>query len=248
MSLQTALSIVIAGFITREAPTVMNDPVKHDKYVSDITTLVGLHNEVSNGRLINHDMDVLLLSAVNYRESRLKNPTVDGDCHFEHPLQNVPSGQWPKDYKPVYKQVCHAVGPMQLSRGNVGNLTNWEEVVEEFSGDRGWLPSSPATFKQNRFKVEDLRDPKTNIRIAYAELAHWKYECRGPTTDAAPAGEEAPVGVWFTAYRYGHCPVRNRAGHFYIDEEAKERCKLVQRMVEGLTDDAAGLAPLHCTY
>lgn len=248
MSFQTALSIVLAGFIAREAPTVMSDQVRRDKYMDDIITLVGLHDQVSNGRLINHDMDVLVLSAVNYRESRLKNPTVDGDCHFEHLLQNTPSGLWPKGYKPVSKQVCNAIGPMQLSRGNVGNLPNWMEVAEEFSEDRGWSPIRPETLKKNHFVVDDLRDPKTNIRIAYAELAHWKNECRGPVTADAPAGEDAPVGVWFTAYRYGHCPAKNRTGHFYIDEEAKERCKLVTRMVEGLTEDAVGLAPLRCVY
>lgn len=230
MSLQTALSIVLAGFIAREAPNVMRNPVSQARYIVDITNLVGIHDEVSDGRLINHDMDMLILSAVNYRESRLKNPTVDGDCHFEHRLQNVPSLLWPKDYKPVSKQVCNAVGPMQLSRGNVGNLVNWPEVAAEFSEEN-----------KSRFTVDDLRDPKTNVRIAYAELEHWKHECQDK-------GVEAPVGVWFTAYRYGHCPVKNRAGHFYIDEEAKTRCKLVTRMVDGLSNDAAGLAPFRCMY
>lgn len=230
MSFQTALSIVLAGFIAREAPTVMQDANKAAKYNADIATLVAIDDEVSDGRLINHDMDVLVLSAVNYRESRLKNPTVDGDCKFVHALQNVPSGSWPKGYKPVYKQRCNAVGPMQIARGNVGNLLSWTEVATEFS-----------ELSKSRFSVEDLRDPKTNIRIAYAELDHWKNECQ-------VKGEEAPVGVWLTAYRYGHCPVKSKAGRFYIDAEAKARCKLVTTMVSKLTDDAAGLTPLRCTY
>lgn len=230
MSFQTALSIVLAGFIAREAPTVMQDTAKAAKYNEDISTLVGIQDEVSNGRLINHDMDVLLLAAVNYRESRLRNPTVDGDCKFVHALQNVPSGLWPKGYKPVYKQTCNAIGPMQLSRGNVGNLTSWSEVATEFSEET-----------KKRFSVEDLRDPKTNIRIAYAELGHWKNECRDH-------GEDAPVGVWLTAYRYGHCPAKRKSGRFYIDEEAKARCKLVDLMTSKLTDDVAGLTPLRCTY
>lgn len=243
MSLASALALYVFGLISKEAPNVRTNEELAARYALDINELVQIHDQVADGRLINHDMDVLLLTAVNYRESRLRNPTEDGDCRFVHALQDLPSGSWPKGYTPVYKKRCNAVGPMQLAKGFAPNLSSWFEVASEFSTERGWLFDQPATLKQNPFKEVDLRDPRTNVRIAYAELAHWKQECR------AKDRSEAPVGVWLTAYRYGHCPGLSKAtGRFYIDREASVRCKLVQGMVAALTQDSEGLEAPRCVY
>jgi len=242
MSLATALTVFVFGLIAKEAPNVRADQELAARYTMSISELVNIHDEVSDGRLINRDMDVFVLTAVNYRESRLKNPTVDGDCHLGHRLQGTPSGTWPKNYKPVYKQVCNAVGPMQLAKGYAHNLATWPEVFSDFADERGWVKDHPGPFK-NLFKEEDLRDPRTNIRIAYAELQHWKNTCVDKT------GAEAPVGVWLTAYRYGSCPAKGKvSGRYYIDEEAKKRCSLVAEMVSALTNDSAGLEPVRCGY
>lgn len=243
MSLATALAAFIFGLIAKEAPNVRADQELAARYTVSINTLVDIHVSVSDGRLINKDMDALLLAAVNYRESRLKNPSVDGDCFFTHKLQDLPSASWPKGYKPLYKKQCRAVGPMQLAVGHRSNLPNWREVSMEFSSDRGWDYEEPKSLKQNPFTVEDLRDPRTNIRIAYAELEHWKHTCVGKDRS------EAPVGVWLTAYRYGSCPPLGKAsGRYYIDEEAKKRCSLVAEMASALTNDSAGLEPVRCGY
>lgn len=243
MSFASALAAFVFGLIAKEAPNVRDNHELAARYTVDINTLVEIHTSVSDGRLINKDMDALVLTAVNYRESRLKNPTVDGDCHFEHALQHVPSNAWPKGYKPVYKQKCNAVGPMQLALGHRGNLPSWREVSTEFSTERGWDFEDPKSWKQHPFTADELRDPRTNIRIAYAELEHWKYTC------VDKDGSEAPIGVWLTAYRYGSCPSRGKAsGHYYIDAEAKIRCKLVADMANALTNDGGGLAPVRCAY
>ena len=243
MSLATALAAFIFGLITKEAPNVRADQELAARYTVNINTLVAIHTDVADGRLVNKDMDALILAAVNYRESRLKDPSVDGDCRLVHALQGQPSASWPKDYKPVYKRQCKAVGPMQLAVGHRSNLPSWREVSMEFSTERGWDYEEPSTWKKNPFTVDDFRDPRTNVRIAYAELEHWKYLCVGKD------GAEAPVGVWLTAYRYGNCPARSKStGRYYIDEEAKTRCKLVSEMVEALTTDSGGLAPVRCGY
>jgi len=243
MSLATALTAFVFGLIAKEAPNVQRDPELAARYTVDISTLVGIHESVSDGRLINKDMDVLVLTAVNYRESRLKNPSVDGDCHFDHALSAQPSASWPKGYKPVYKKRCNAVGPMQLAVGHRSNLPTWREISAEFSTDRGWDYEQPASLKKNGFTVDDLRDPRTNVRIAYAELEHWKNTCVGKD------GAASPVGVWLTAYRYGSCPAKGKAsGRYYIDEEAKTRCKLVAEMASALTSDMEGLEPVRCDY
>lgn len=240
-SIASALSAFVMTLIMSEAPSVRDSSVRQAKYTQDVITLVDIHDEVSDGRLINHDMDMLILTAVNYRESRLKNPSVDGDCHYQSSMANVPSANWPKGYKPTFKLACNAIGPMQIAKGNLNNLPTWAEVSTEFQ-ERGWSPSEPAANKQNPMTLEDLRDPKTNIRIAYAELEHWKNECRGKD------GADAPIGVWFTAYRYGHCPSRHKSGEYFVDGEAKARCKLVSKMVDALAEDAGGLPPVRCTY
>ncbi len=240
-SIASALAAFVMSLILREAPTLREDAAKQTKYTTDVTTLVNLHDEVSDGRLINHDMDMLILTAVNYRESRLKNPSKDGDCHFVSSMDGVPSARWPKGYVPTQKLVCNAVGPMQIAKGNLHNLPSWPEVSSEFS-DRGWSSDEPASIKQNPITLEELRDPKVNVRLAYAALEHWKNVCRDKD------GAEAPVGVWFTAYRYGRCPAKHRSGEFYVDEEAKTRCSLVASMVDALSADADGLPKLRCTY
>jgi hypothetical protein len=243
MSLTTAIATFVFGLIAKEAPKVAADQERAARYMTDISTLVAIHTDVADGRLINKDMDALILTAVNYRESRLKNPSEDGDCHLVHALQGLPSVSWPKGYKPVYTKRCNAVGPMQLAVGHRANLPSWQEVSMEFSADRGWDYEEAKTWKNNPFTVDDLRDPRTNVRIAYAELVHWKYAC------VAKDGAEAPVGVWLTAYRYGSCPSRSKAtGRYYIDAEAKKRCSLVAEMARELTSESSALVPVRCDY
>lgn len=221
------LVATVLGFILREAPNVAkNDTLKQD-FKDDITTTVNMHVDtvmnvpVGWKSLVNTQTDVLILSGITYRETRFRLPPVDGDCRMEHPLIRVPSGSWPKDYVPVLKQVCKAVGPQQLNKGGMQHLPPWAEVQALFP-DRDW--STSAGRKKDRLTEKQLRDPATNIKLSYGILAHWRNECRQKD------GTDAPVGVWFTAYRMGRCPFLAKTGKYHIDDEAKIRCDLIQQM------------------
>ena len=221
MSFAQALTTLLLGFILREAPNIRRHGDLQLKFNDSIGRMVAMHSEVSDGRLVGKQTDVLLLSSVNYRETRMRLPAPEGDCRYEHRLSNVPTGQWPRDYKPVLKQVCHAVGPMQLNKGNVRHLPHWAEVQGEFK-DRAWSSKNPG--KENPLTPAELADPKTNVRLAYAVLEHWKAECRQKDGSAAPAG------VWFTAYRQGRCPFLGKSGKYFIDSEAVLRCDLASKL------------------
>ncbi len=227
MEFLQVLTATVLSFILREAPNVArNEELKQD-FENDISVTLALHAQTSSGLLYNSRTDVLILSAITYRESRFRSPTVDGDCRMEHPLIRVPSGSWPKGYVPVMKQVCRAVGPQQLNKSGVQHLPPWKEIQELFP-ERGWETAEGR--KKNKLTEKELREPSINIRLSYGILAHWKNECRHKD------GSEAPVGVWFTAYRMGRCPFLVRTGKYHIDDEAKTRCGLIDQMVDGFKD------------
>lgn len=238
------LTATVLAFILREAPNVKKNEALTQDFKNDITTTVGMHADTVKSTqlsLVDLETDVLILSAITYRESRFRLPTADGDCRMEHRLSKVPAGLWPKGYVPVMKQVCRAVGPQQLNKGNTTHLPPWKEIQQLFP-ERNW--ATVEGRKKDKLTEAQLRDPETNIRLSFGILAHWKNECRQKD------GSDAPVGVWFTAYRYGRCPFLAKTGKYYIDEEAKTRCGLIEQMADGFTDENVYALPksFRCTY
>lgn len=241
MTFLQVLTATILSFILREAPNVAkNEELKAD-FQQDISTIVELHYGNSVPELLyDHQTDVLILSAITYRESRFRLPAVDGDCRIEHPLIHVPSADWPKGYKPVMKKVCRAVGSQQLNKGSTQHLPPWREIQELFPG-RDWATAEGR--KKDKLTEKELREPAINIRLSYGVLAHWKNECRQPDKT------DAPVGVWFTAYRYGRCPFLGKNKKYHIDAEAKERCGLIHKMADGFDKSMYSLPEnFACTY
>lgn len=241
MTFLKALVALLLGSILKEAPNVGRHDELKEQFSSNITTMVDVHARVADGTLVSRQFDVLLLSAVNYRENRMRLPAPEGDCHFRHRLSDVPTMQWPMGYKPQMKRVCKAVGPMQINKGNARNVVAWDEVRSAFP-NRDW--SSP---KQKYFSLDELVESETNVRVSYAILKHWKNECRQKD------GSDAPVGVWLTAYRYGKCPPLGKSsGRYYIDAEAKLRCSIATGLAKALSEDKdAGYIEeekVRCTY
>jgi len=233
MTLLQSISALLLGFIVREAPNVREGTKDYADFKEDISAMVELHQQVSTGALVDQQFDVLLLSAVNYRESRMRLPAPEGDCRWGHKLDHLPSGSWPAGYKPKISRVCNAVGPMQLNRGAGYQSQDWSEVKAMLPAARNWKPS-------------ELAAAENNVRLAYVVLQHWKNTCR----DAD--GTEAPMGVWLTAYRRGSCPTVGKSKRLYVDEEAKTRCKLANSMAAELQNDDgvayAGTIAVPCTY
>jgi hypothetical protein len=225
-----AITVLLMGFIMREAPNVREGKPLYDEFQTSIGTLVSTHAGISTGLLVDPHFDILLLSAVNYRESRMRLPAPEGDCRWGHKLDNIPSGSWPAGYKPKSMRICNAVGPMQLNRGAGYQTLSWAETNDMFS-TKG---------------VRDLQDVETNVRLAYAILVHWKNVCRDRD------GSEAPMGVWLTAYRRGSCPTVGKTRRYYVDREAKIRCKMANDMAKDLqgNDGVAYAGPIEvpCTY
>lgn len=248
-----ALTTIIFGFILREAPNVRQDPALQKQFEDSISTMLAIHADTVNGSLVDGSFDALILSALNYRESRMRLPTPDGDCSWTHKYAKLPSGQWPIGYKPEIKQVCNATGPMQINKGNTWSAPEWPEVQAEFT-ERDWRPETTlvsfkprkAPWRDDPMTAEQLKEPKTNVRMAYAILQHWKNIC------VEKDGSAAPMGVWFTAYRWGKCPaVKGRRG-YYVDPEAKLRCKIANSLATALHDDNdlnyTGDVNVPCTY
>lgn len=248
MTLVHTLAALVLAMIVREAPNVAANSKLHDDFESDITQMLTIHEKVAqSGGLVDAEFDMLLLAAVNYRENRMRLPAPDGDCGWSHKYSKVPSGLWPVGYKPVLKYVCTSVGPMQVNRGLVYTITSWNEVKHEFS-ERLWGGWSevPRGTKPDRLTEDQLREPETNVRIAYAILQHWKYECMDRD------GGLAPAGVWLTAYRYGKCPHYNKGHGYHIDKEAKKRCEMANGWAESLASsdevNYTGTSSMSCTY
>lgn len=241
MTFLQVLTATILSFILREAPNVAKNEDLKRGFEGSIGALVELHyGNAAPALLYDQRTDVLILSAVTYRESRFRLPPADGDCRVTHPLIHLPSGSWPKDYKPVLRKECRAVGPQQLSKGAVYHLPPWREVQELFPG-RDWATAEGR--KKDKLTEVQLREPVINIRLSYGILAHWKNECRHKD------GTEAPVGVWFTAYRRGRCPFLAKTGKYFIDDEAKTRCDLIQKMAAGFKDGSYALPQeFSCVY
>lgn len=241
MGFLQVLVATVLSFILTEAPNVKKNAELTADFKADITETTELHyGNAATSLLYDQKTDVLILSAITYRESRFRLPAPDGDCRMEHPLISVPSGQWPKEYVPVLKQVCRAVGPQQLNKGNTQHLPPWKEIQELFPG-RDWATAEGR--KKDKLTEKQLREPAINIRLSYGILAHWKNECRQKD------GADAPVGVWFTAYRYGRCPFHYKTDKYYIDHEAKERCELVAKMAAGFKNGEYALPQnFRCTY
>lgn len=241
MSFVELLTVTILSFILREAPNVERNAELTADFKADISTTLGMHEKAATkGLLIDSRTDVLILSSTTYRETRFRLPPVDGDCRMEHPLIHVPSRQWPSGYVPVMKQICRAVGPQQLNKGGVHHLPPWPEIQALFP-ERDW--TTPEGRKNDKLTEKQLRDPETNIKLSYGILQHWKNECRHKD------GTDAPVGVWFTAYRYGRCPFLAKTGKYHIDSEAKTRCDLIDQMAAGFDPSVYALPQeFRCTY
>ena len=233
MTLLQSLAALLLGFIVQEAPNVREGTKDYADFKEDIGSMVEMHQRVATGNLVDKEFDVLLLSAVNYRESRMRLPAPQGDCRWGHKYDHLPSGSWPAGYKPKLARVCNAVGPMQLNRGAGYQSQDWPEAKSALPDARQWKPS-------------DLVDIENNVRLAYVVLQHWKNTCR----DAD--GTEAPMGVWLTAYRRGSCPTIGKSKRFYVDEEAKLRCKIANTLATELRNDDgvvySGTVEVPCTY
>lgn len=241
MTFLQVLTATLLGFILREAPNVARHEDLKNEFERNIGTLVDLHyGSAVPALLYDQQTDVLILSAVTYRESRFRLPPADGDCHNEHPYLHVSRLSWPAGYTPVWHMECRAVGPQQLNKGNTKHLPPWKEIQELFP-DRDWATAEGR--KKDKLTEKELREPATNIRLSYGVLAHWKNECRQKD------GSAAPVGVWFTAYRQGRCPFLAKTGKYFIDDEAKTRCGLIDQMAAGFTDGEYALPQeFQCVY
>lgn len=241
-----ALVVTVLGFILTEAPNVKKNEALTADFKADITSTVDMHVDtvmkapIGWATLVDTRTDVLILSAITYRESRFRLPPPDGDCVTTHPLIKVPSRQWPSGYVPVLKRECRAIGPQQLNKGNTKHLPPWLEIQKLFP-ERDW--GTAEGRKKDKLTEKQMRDPATNVRLSYGILVHWKNECRHKD------GTDAPVGVWFTAYRYGRCPFHYKTDKYHIDTEAKTRCELIQKMADGFDSSVYALPQNYrCTY
>lgn len=209
MNLQTALASAVLELLAAESPRL-----DVEAWRPNVTELARIHVEVSKkDLLVSPDVDALILSTVNYAESRFRLPPGRGDCFLKHPLSGVPSGSWPKGYVPVMKRVCSAIGPMQIAEGNGRIVGHWEEI-------RALFPD------QTLFTADDLEDPRTNIQLAYGILHHWKDTCSNK-------GAPASTASWLTAYRWGRCTPQHWNKRFF-DREAKTRCQRLERMASSI--------------
>lgn len=245
MFVQTLTPLVLA-MILQEAPNVASNQRLRDDFEADIAQMISVHETVSDGSLVDPGFDVLLLSAVNYKENRMRLPAPDGDCGLRHKYSSLPSGQWPVGYRPVAKMICNSAGPMQINKGSIYTLPIWPEIRHAFP-ERGWYNEKAGKLTGvDQFTREELNDPTTNVRISYAILQHWKNEC------VSHKGETSPIGVWLTAYRYGKCPATNGRGEYYIDAEARRRCSMAVGWATALSSDDdgnyAGVREVDCTY
>ena len=104
-----------------------------------------------------------------------------------------------------YGDVCSSVGPMQVSKG----ATRWPY------------------FAHMNLTVKKLRDPETNVRVAYEGLKFWKARCGGA------------ISVTLDSFQRGRCAKRP-------SWEGRRRCALAAAM--GGFDWNCGKPTRHTRY
>jgi hypothetical protein len=190
-----ALGLLMVLMIMREAPGVTDPNDKRlDKRRVEVKELAALHIEVAKkGQLVDPLTDAAILTGISFYESRHMLKPKDGDARFNWRTQ---------------KSVGTVVGPMQVSKAAPRLVKIWPE---------------PWRTKWKGLTVKKMRDPKTNIALAYDILKMWKDMCGGPP------------GVWVTAYGWGRCPKYDYTRkHKYVDWEGRRRCKLITQTMERL--------------
>lgn len=95
-----------------------------------------------------------------------------------------------------------AVGPMQINKAAPFYVVQWP------NGER-W----------RGLDVAKMRDPKTNVELAYFNLKYRKDTCGGPP------------GAWIAAYGMGHCP-QHWGDNWSIGWEGRRRCQTLTKMMK----------------
>lgn len=111
----------------------------------------------------------------------------------------------PPDGDPRYNmgvRVGTVVGPMQISKVAPTYVVLW-----------------PGGERWRGLTVEQMRDPRTNIELAYFNLKYRKSACGGPP------------GTWIAAYGMGKCP-GHWGDNWSIGWEGKRRCKTLTWMMK----------------
>ncbi len=107
--------------------------------------------------------------------------------------------------------------PTHLLAGNVGTVVGPMQISKAAPG---WVSLLPGMEKWKGLTVEQMRDPATNVALAYDILTYWKGACGGPP------------GVWIAAYGMGKCPVKTWGGNSAIGWEGRRRCKTLTWMMK----------------
>jgi hypothetical protein len=107
--------------------------------------------------------------------------------------------------------------PLRLHDGDVGTVVGPMQVSKAAPG---WVVLLPGLGHWKGLNVEKMRDPATNVRLAYDIIKYWKDTCGGPP------------GVWLTAYGWGRCPTQLWNGNRTVDWEGKRRCKTLTWMMK----------------
>lgn len=251
--LAKALVALMFTIISRETPAIRQHPdgERAQAYRADIAQMVAIDEQVAAaGKLVNPEVDRVLLGAIRYYEARFRSQPKDGDCHWKHPRVSTAQRIKYQDehgMAPAWlmkpKWVCAATGPMQISKGNRYIAPAWPEVRQLFSGIKQWdvlvrQGADPwSVGKADRLSVAELKQPATNVRFGYALLWHWKVEADQGLPESEP--RTTPPGVWLTAWGWGKLPPLNPKTVRYVDMEGKRRCQLMTRMMRDLAAAAA---------
>lgn len=228
MNFTTALIGAVLGLLAAEDPTLPKSPDRWQSFQQSVTRLVPIHvATAAEGRLVNPEMDALILATINYAETRFRLPAPKGDCYRTHAYNGVPSGRWPKGYVPKMRWVCPAVGPLNIAQGNRFVVHEWPEIQELLPG-----------VLDERLTVKDMEDITTNITLGYGIVDHWKNAC--PNKNAP-----ASVASWLTAYRWGRCTPQHWNKR-YFDDEARRRCERLERMAAHIRSAGVPLEPTAC--
>jgi hypothetical protein len=107
-----------------------------------------------------------------------------------------------------------AVGPMQINKAAPYYVVQW-----------------PGGERWKGLDVAKMRDPATNIELAYFNLKFRKDTCGGPP------------GVWIAAYGMGKCPKKWGQDNYSIGWEGKRRCKTLTRLMKKLAEKGGYTMP-----